>query len=651
MKLTRLIQTLFALLLLLMVQACANIGRPSGGPRDYDPPVFLRSTPLPNALHVKKNKIELEFDEIVLVEKIAEKVIISPPQREMPIIRPSGRKVQIEINDTLLPDMTYVIDFADAIVDNNEKNPLPNFAFAFSTGAHVDTMELSGWLLNAADLEPITGMMVGLTQDHSDSTFTKVPFVKITQSDAYGRFTVKHIADTTYRVFGLKDINRSYTFDLPNEAIAFSDSTYRPIPYPVEMSDTLYTRAGVMDTVVHYTDYRYKPDNILLLSFEEESVMRYLDKSERRQRNKLSMLFSAPADSLPRLEPLNFESTDWVRTERNLRNDSIHYWIVDSVVAKMDTLLFAVDYLRTDSTRAMTMHHDTLRFTFRDAPPPKASAKKRREEQEAKPQKQFFTFSSKFSGTIDIFESGVLTFEQPIDSFSLESFRLELMVDTLWQPTEFSLIQDTLTHRRLQLQKKWEPSAEYRLSIDSAAIQSSFGLHNNAFEQRFKVKAIEEYAGLFLTMVGIADSTAAFVELLDKSDKPVRREPVVDGVAEFFYLRPETYYARVVVDLNGDGVWSTGKFAEGRQPEPLYYYPGSFQLRQNWDVEQRWDILERPITQQKPKEITKNKPKEVDPVADQERDRQQGNQGNSNSFNNFGTPNNSNNSFVNPGQR
>lgn len=49
-----------------------------GGPRDETPPVFIKSMPVPNALNVSKQKIEIEFDEIIQVDKPSEKVIVSP---------------------------------------------------------------------------------------------------------------------------------------------------------------------------------------------------------------------------------------------------------------------------------------------------------------------------------------------------------------------------------------------------------------------------------------------------------------------------------------------------------------------------------------------------------------------------------------------
>ena len=136
----------------ILLYSCANIGRPEGGPRDMDPPIFLHSDPKPNALNVKKNKLEILFDEIITLKDQQTKVVISPVQNENPVIRANGRKVTVEFRDTLKPSTTYSVDFADAIQDNNENNPLEDFAIAFSTGDSIDSLAVSGIVLRARDL-------------------------------------------------------------------------------------------------------------------------------------------------------------------------------------------------------------------------------------------------------------------------------------------------------------------------------------------------------------------------------------------------------------------------------------------------------------------------------------------------------------------
>ena len=226
------------------------MSRPGGGPRDETPPVFIKGVPAPGALNVSKQEIEIEFDEIIQVEKPSEKVIVSPPQKDMPEIRTSGRKVTVTLRDSLLPNTTYTIDFSDAIVDNNEKNPLYSFAYSFSTGSKIDSLQVSGILLNASDLEPITGMLVGLHSNLDDSAFQKLPLERIASSDELGHFTIRNVSPGKYRLFALKDLNRDYRFDNPSEDIAFFDSIVIPTADVKLHVDTIWNDSLTIDTII-----------------------------------------------------------------------------------------------------------------------------------------------------------------------------------------------------------------------------------------------------------------------------------------------------------------------------------------------------------------------------------------------------------------
>lgn len=59
------------------------------------------------------------------------------------------------------------------------------------------------------------------------------------------------------------------------------------------------------------------------------------------------------------------------------------------------------------------------------------------------------------------------------------------------------------------------------------------------------MKKPEEYGQIFYNVTG-ADSIA-FVELLDAQDKVVRTVPVVDGKADFYFLNPGKYSARLIM--------------------------------------------------------------------------------------------------------
>ena len=275
------------LMLMIVVYSCASMGTPDGGPYDEEPPKFIRSSPKPYATNNKNKKIAIEFDEFIKLEKTSEKVVVSPPQLEQPDIKASGRRVLVNLMDSLKPNTTYTIDFSDAIVDNNEGNPLGNYAFSFSTGEAIDTLEVSGNVLAAADLEPVKGMMVGLHADLSDSAFVKKPFDRVSRTDSRGRFTIRGIAPGKYHIFGLMDGNQNYLYDSKTEMIAFCDSIIIPSMEAAVRQDTLWKDTATIDTIktVGYT--RFLPDNIVLRAFKGINNRQYLSKSERDKENHI----------------------------------------------------------------------------------------------------------------------------------------------------------------------------------------------------------------------------------------------------------------------------------------------------------------------------------------------------------------------------
>ena len=223
--------------------SCANIGRPSGGPRDETPPVYVSSNPEPNQLNFSGSKITINFNEYIQLKDQTTKVVVSPAQKNMPIIRANGKSVSVELRDTLLPNTTYCIDFADAIQDNNESNPLNDFAFAFSTGDSIDSLQVSGIMLRASDLEPMQGIIVGIHENLNDSAFSSIPLTRIARTNDYGQFTIRNMKPGSYHLFGLKDMDGNYTFSR-NEDMAFIDEIIIPSSHQRETTDTVFKFNG-----------------------------------------------------------------------------------------------------------------------------------------------------------------------------------------------------------------------------------------------------------------------------------------------------------------------------------------------------------------------------------------------------------------------
>ena len=590
--------------------SCANIGNPSGGPIDKTPPIFMRSNPTPNAVNVKDRKIEIFFDEIVTLKDPSTKIIVSPAQTEMPRMSALGRKVTVELVDSLLPNTTYTIDFSNSIQDNNEGNAIDNFAFAFSTGSVIDSMRVSGYVLDSRTLEPMQSVVVGLQSNLADSAFHKEKLQRVALTNDRGQFTIRNVSPGSYHIFALKDLDRDYKFGNPTEDIAFLDSIIVPSIGSREAADTVYNDLNEIDTIMRATRPAYFPNDILLSMFNEDRKSQYLANNLRVDSTRISLTFAAASDTLPSLSIVgrNDVPDQWYTLERSQTNDTLTYWIRPPHLVSADTLMVATTYLRTDTASNLSWGTDTLKFTFQRQ---KAKKKKKNEETDSLEQIRFMELHPLANGTQEVYAPLLLQTGTPIERYSREAFHLQrkLQNDTTFYPAEIKSIalrDSTLNRRDLMLKVDWEPGAAYTLAVDSLAMTDIYGLQTKPLKVDFNVRKMEEYGNIVFNIPAVRDS--AIVELLDGTEKIVLRAPVKNHRAELLNLLPGKYYARLFIDRNGNGKYDTGNYDMHLQPEETVYYPGAINLKKNWDVEQTWDIYATPIDKQKPEAIKKNKP-------------------------------------------
>lgn len=601
---------IFIIIAAAVMYSCANSGNPSGGPIDKTPPIFMRSNPTPNAVNVKDRKIEIFFDEIVTLKDPSTKIIVSPAQTEMPRMSALGRKVTVELVDSLLPNTTYTIDFSNSIQDNNEGNAIDNFAFAFSTGSVIDSMRVSGYVLDSRTLEPMQSVVVGLQSNLADSAFHKEKLQRVALTNDRGQFTIRNVSPGSYHIFALKDLDRDYKFGNPTEDIAFLDSIIVPSIGSREAADTVYNDLNEIDTIMRATRPAYFPNDILLSMFNEDRKSQYLANNLRVDSTRISLTFAAASDTLPSLSIVgrNDVPDQWYTLERSQTNDTLTYWIRPPHLVSADTLMVATTYLRTDTASNLSWGTDTLKFTFQRQ---KAKKKKKNEETDSLEQIRFMELHPLANGTQEVYAPLLLQTGTPIERYSREAFHLQrkLQNDTTFYPAEIKSIalrDSTLNRRDLMLKVDWEPGAAYTLAVDSLAMTDIYGLQTKPLKVDFNVRKMEEYGNIVFNIPAVRDS--AIVELLDGTEKIVLRAPVKNHRAELLNLLPGKYYARLFIDRNGNGKYDTGNYDMHLQPEETVYYPGAINLKKNWDVEQTWDIYATPIDKQKPEAIKKNKP-------------------------------------------
>lgn len=586
--------------------SCANRGSgPQGGPKDITPPRPQRSIPDANSLNYKKNRIDIIFDEIVQVQNTFDNIIISPPQKQAPTVKAIGKKISVELQDTLKDETTYTIFFGDAIVDNNEHNVLSGYSFSFATGESIDTLKMSGTLIDAATLNPIAGVMVGIHSDLSDSAFTSKPFDRITKTDKNGNFSITNIRSGKYRIYALDDVGNNYRFDMPDEKIAFSDSIFEPSVSTNVVADTVYRDSVVrlstgktdtlrlVDTVIRKFDVRYSPDSIVLRAFVEDYYNQYVVKSLRPDVRHFTIYFNAPNKELPRTEGINFDMGKGVVVEPNSRGDTIDYWLKDTALWAIDTLKLRLTYMKMDSTHNLVEQTDTISLR----------SQKRRAKSDKNRNQEFLTLISNAKGSINYFDTIEISIPTPAEMDMVKKISLQRRVDTIWQPQKSTITAIDSVGRRYRVAATLQPSQTYRLVVDSASFRDIYGNVNKNTTFDFSVKSKDLYASLTLEM-GVFTGKE-IIELIDKNERIIRRVIADKQKVRFDNLDAGTYYARLFVDLNGNGKYDVGNFAEKRQAEPVYYYSKSFELRQMWDNEEYWNYRELPILRQKPQEIKK----------------------------------------------
>ena len=527
--------------------SCASVGTLGGGDYDETPPKFLKGKPMPNELNASQKRITIEFDEYIKLDKPQEKIVISPPQVQQANVRANGKKVLIDLQDTLISNTTYTIDFGDAIQDNNEGNPLENFVYTFSTGERLDTMEVSGTVLNAMNLEPVKGMMVGLHADLADSAFTSKPFDRVGRTDSRGRFTIKGVAPGEYHIFGLQENDQNYFYSQPTEMVAFDDSLVIPT-FDLRMrQDTTWIDSLVIDTIVERQYTHYLPDKLILKAFVNNKKEQRLSRSERTTKKDFTLFFTAPADTFPTIRGINFDEKDAFVIERLTdRIDTLKYWIRDSLIFQLDTLQLEVTYLYTDSLKELVPRTDTLRLASKEKPKSdrelqkakeeKEKAEKRRRERgdtlDVEPKIEFLSVDIYAPSSIDVYDYLTLTFPEPVAILDSAAFHLLHKVDTLWHNVPFELQPDSFNIRVFNIYADWKPGESYSLQVDSAAVFGIYGRYIDKQKKDFNVKTLDSYGQVFFNISGANEGD--FVELLDtKAFKRLGRISQLSSVVFF----------------------------------------------------------------------------------------------------------------------
>ena len=611
--LKRIITSLFLISgFIVIIYSCAKISSPSGGLRDRLPPVVVKSVPANGARNFKGNKLEILFNEYVVLDNINDKFMVSPPMKKKPRVLIRGKAVDVEFDEKLKDSTTYTFYFQDAIKDLNEGNILQNFQFVLSTGPVIDSLSVTGNIYNAYNLEVPEKTIVLMYRELADSAVKKHLPEYITRLTQDGYFRIDNIRPGTYRLFGLKDADNSKNYNLPDEEFAFLDSTvvintaknYIPPPPPVK--DTLIVKKGmdkngkpikdsasprkvagkntaavkdtstvkkVIEPVPLIGEYR-------LFQFLAQKKAHYLSTTHRDTKYLLSYILSLPPDTMKFEFSIPGAARKGYITERSKYNDTLKVWLVDSLLYSRSIDSTIIRYPFTDTLGVLRYKQDTILMRFISPRAPKVVKIKRTP----------FTFESNLlSGFLKPGQSIVFKSKTPFREPDTTKIRLYEIEQISKKSIPYTLLKDSSNSCKLYLNTKLEQKKKYLFIADSASFSNIYNDHSDSLGIKFSIKDPELYQKLTFNIKNYEGPR--IIQLLDKTEKLIAEAYMKkDGKIVFPLLESGFYRIRVIYDLNGDGKWTTGDFTLHRQPEPVSYYPGEIELRTGYELEQDWDI-------------------------------------------------------------
>lgn len=598
---------------LVIVYGCAKIGSPTGGPKDETPPEIVSSNPVNYSTGFDGKRIEIKFNEFIQLKNIYKELIVSPPLKERLLTKLKGKSLVIDLNNELRENTTYTLNFGNAIADNNEGNILPNFEFVISSGSYVDSMSVTGKLLNAFNLKPEDEpVYIMLYENLNDSApYFEIPsFIGKTNKD--GTFAVNNIKSDTFKIFALQDGNSNLLFDIASEKIAFIDTSFVISPELVRttyyyLADSLISRDSIDsdlkltgfvidsltgDTIQVEERLKYAL-HVNMYLFQEESEFQYLTAKEREKKEKLFFAFKRPLYDSLYIEPLNFTSfKEWFIKEKSVNNDTVVYWITDSLISNMDTILLQLKYTVIDTLENFTSQIDTVILRYREQKVKTSSGRRSKETGDATGNEKHLKLelNVKNRSTVDLNKSIRISTEAPVSNYDSSLIKLyKIEADTLQIIQPFILTKDTVRLRTFKIIPQWEERMNYKLLIEPGAFTDIYGFSNDTILMSLVTQKADYYGTIILTAENV--TSPLIVQLLTEKEELVKEKFIIqDNTISFDFLQPRKYMLKVIYDKNNNRKWDTGNYLKKIQPEKVIYYEGDINVRSNWDVEITWKI-------------------------------------------------------------
>ena len=587
-KFLPLILLVCACLLPLFFPSCANTTEaPSGGKKDTIPPYIIDIKPLPGVVGVPLEGavFTFTFNEYVSIKTPAN-IFLSPPQRRMPKSRIRGRNLIVTFEEPLQPNTTYTLSFTDAIADTNEGNMFPGFTYVFSTGEQIDTMMLTGTVLDCNTLAPVKGATVMLYKDLRDSAvFDTRPYAAV-KTDDWGYFVLPYLQDTVYRLYAISDANNDNLYNSETETIAFIDTLVRPLMVTRDtMPEMLkYDMLDTLRCLARRSEYELK-------LFRERPSRQFIVNKVRTAERAAYLTFQAPDAWIDSLWIRGYRA-DQLISEFNILQDSLLLWI-NSRRAAPDTMRIYVNYRKTDSLGRLVPTQEIVRLAMPNDKRTYSKSSRR----DLKHQDTICVYTLKAEPETVEQNGFELLFENPIINAQFDSLDFRV-INTRQRESKagFTIEQDSLNLRRYILRPTdpLQPGFQYTMRVPHRIFRDINGFWSDSTLVKVSLPTDESLSLMELELSGV--DRKIIVDLLGEKRDRVLRSYIADSdcTLRFPYLKAGRYSIRITEDGNRNSIVDTGSLLEHRQPEkvvfvqlsgsPYFDIPAATELVQSVDV-------------------------------------------------------------------
>lgn len=523
-------------ILALALSACAQVGQLSGGEKDEKAPQLVQATPPNGTVNFNASAFRLEFDERIQLERVRERLLISPPPDELPVVRIVGaRSVEVSITGKLKENTTYAFNLGECVKDLTEGNLAAGLNYVISTGAVLDSLSIQGTVRNALTDGPEKDMLVMLHAAGDTGSFHTGRPLYLARTREDGSFVLDHLPSGRFSLFALRDKNSNFKYDLPNEEIAFMDSVL-----VLPTSDTLVNR-------------------LHLRAFLPRSARQQIRAYTVIPDGALQLVLAKPVDSVVVRDVERTGGTLQWKPEWNTTRDTVLLWPSDT------TLLAEGSYAISDGGIVL----DTLGYR-RSKPMP---------------------FNTNVTATsLEEGDKVMVRIRTARPIKEVDSTRFVLEHESIVIP--FALQRSLDNDRTLVLNAELGPGETARLTLYPKAVRDIYGGVNDTLRANVG-RAAEASTGTLRVNISGLDSTSSYViQMLNGQDRVVREGPFsgVDPHMLWERLQPGLVTLRLFQDTNGNGRWDTGEWAKQLQPEQVWNHKEPVNVRAAWDVVVDWKV-------------------------------------------------------------